>query len=517
MKSRRAFVIIAVLVIIGSALYVATALLFQAQADVASSHRAADIAQARALAWSGIQAAMSRLNEQRERILAGQQPRIDDEYQIYETVNTLGIVRMISMGSAGETLVPEAGKLDLNSIDKVALENTGLIAPDVAAAVIAFRQQQPGGRFQSVADLLRTSGGSITAEMLHGPLQEITTQDSASMKTRDLAERTQARLAEPQVRGLADILTVLACEPALQMTGVLRINLNVPWSEALQQRVSERFGPEAASMAKQLFDTGVRFDNESRLFQILHQYKSPPENWPPIIDAFTSEDGPFHHGRLDINTASYEALRGLPGVTPEQAAQLARVRDDLSDDERRTVAWPAIAQILPPESYDALAGHITTRCWMYRFRLAAGEVNAAEPDGELHGRVIYEVVIDLSSPTPRVAYLRDITTLQSTARMFAAAAVRSASDFAKDESTNLATADEVEPGEQSTDDRSESTSAGDRSDSPSRLQPDRHDSAARTSRGDSASSQSTSSAPAPSPEAPSLSGADRAGRWRRGD
>src|SRR5438552_6062465 len=78
--TRRAFVLIAVLVIVGSALYVATALMFQAQADVISAGRAAQVAQSRALAWSGVQAVMSRLNEQRDRILAGQGPRLDDQY-----------------------------------------------------------------------------------------------------------------------------------------------------------------------------------------------------------------------------------------------------------------------------------------------------------------------------------------------------------------------------------------------------------------------------------------------------
>ena len=93
LANRRSFVLVAVLIIVGSALYVATALLFQAQADVTSSRRAADIAQARALAWSGIQAVMNRLDEQRDRILAGQLPRLDDQYQIYETPGRLGVVR----------------------------------------------------------------------------------------------------------------------------------------------------------------------------------------------------------------------------------------------------------------------------------------------------------------------------------------------------------------------------------------------------------------------------------------
>jgi hypothetical protein len=309
------------------------------------------------------------------------------------------------------------------------------------------------------------------------------------------------------------VFTVFACEPALQMNGVLRINLNVPWSEALQQRVSERFGPEAASMAKQLFDTGVKFENESKLFQILRQYKTPPENWPQILDAFTSESGKYHYGRLDINTASYEALRGLPGVTPEQAAQLARVREDLSEDERRTIAWPAIAQVLPLESFDALAGHITTRSWLYRVRLAAGEIPAGEPDADLHARVMYEAVIDLSSPTPRVAYLRDITALQSTAQMFAAAG--SSADGFDDRSRPAASEEDQlvdSPSDDSTDAAqpqglpSRSSAAG----SPDPVAPKPSSRGARTE-------PSPEAKPASSPAPSSPADDHRSGRWRRGD
>ncbi|MCZ6543407.1 MAG: hypothetical protein O6768_07045, partial [Planctomycetota bacterium] len=47
--------------------------------------------------------------------------------------------------------------------------------------------------------------------------------------------------------------------------------------------------------------------------------------------------------------------------------------------------------------------------------LAAGEVGADSPDDPPAGAVIYEAVIDLSAPRPRVAFLRDITLLQTTA------------------------------------------------------------------------------------------------------
>ncbi len=89
--TRRGLALIAVLVVMGGALLVATGLLFVAHAEIAGSSVAADRVQTRALARSGIMVVMSRLNEQRETILEGRTPELDDEYEIYDTGSRIGI------------------------------------------------------------------------------------------------------------------------------------------------------------------------------------------------------------------------------------------------------------------------------------------------------------------------------------------------------------------------------------------------------------------------------------------
>ncbi len=168
-----------------------------------------------------------------------------------------------------------------------------------------------------------------------------------------------------------------------------------------------------------MVEEGRTFDSEAELFQVLRFFNVEPDGWPEIVDAFTAESGEFHFGRVDINSAPYEALIALPSLGPDEAAAIVQMRESLSPDERATIAWPAIAGIVPPEAYDELAGRITTRCWTYRLRLAAGELDPDEPDGPLRSPVIYEAVIDLSAPRPRVAYLRNITLLQTTATLAA--------------------------------------------------------------------------------------------------
>ena len=115
------FALVAVLVVMGGALLVATSLLFVAQAEIAGSAVAADRAQAHALARSGVVAVIARLNEQRQEILDGRTPRIDEEFVIYETAGRIGMVRLLAVGPGGEVLVPEASKRDLQYADAGAL------------------------------------------------------------------------------------------------------------------------------------------------------------------------------------------------------------------------------------------------------------------------------------------------------------------------------------------------------------------------------------------------------------
>jgi len=398
----RGLALVAVMVVMGGALLVATSLLFVLGAQVAGSSVAADRVQAQALARSGIMVVMARLNEQRETILAGRTPELDETYEIYEVGTRLGVVRLLPVGPGGALLVPEAGKRDLQVTDAEMLAATGLVDDLLAARIVEYREQELRRPYQSVGELLGVTG--MTVETLYGPIDQI---------GRAAAEGDRA---QDGVRGLGDAITVYGFEPALQRNGRLRINLNVPWSDELGTRVAERFGSASSDTLKRIMDGGTVFDTEAKIFGVLNFFQMEPSDWPEIIDTFTSEDGDLHYGRLDINTAPYEALLTLPGFEPQQAADVVRIRDDLSDEDRATVAWPAIHGIVEPQAYEQLGGLITTRSWTYRFRLAAGEVDADAPrDGAMDRAIIYEVVLDLSSPRPRIAYLREITWLRTAA------------------------------------------------------------------------------------------------------
>jgi DNA uptake protein ComE-like DNA-binding protein len=418
-QRRRSFVLIAVLVIVGASLLVATSLLFVAQTELAVSSGAAESAQSRALAWSGLQAVMAELSDQRLPILAGETPQLDSEIVVYQSGSRQGVVRLLPVsGVSGDPLlVAEAGKVDVNRANAETLGAVGLMSSEVARAVADY-VQSVGGRVQGLNELMRVPGGVVTAEALWGAFDESTAFAPII---------TTSESTEPCVRGLSDVLTVFSVEPLLQGDGSPRINLNTPWSDGLAQQINARFGAQVTQQVQAAFEIGERFELDSAIVKSLRRLNVAVEDWPAVMDAFCNESGPLRAGRLDINTAPYESLMMLPGVTAEQAAQFVQVRQSLDARERSSVAWPVIQRILSPEQFEVIVDYITTRCWTWRVRLASGEVGVDQPERWLGHPAIYEAVIDLSDSQPRIAYLRDITVLEETLAIAAGSIARSTS------------------------------------------------------------------------------------------
>jgi len=417
--NRRSFVLIAVMVIVGSAILITTTLLFRIQVDAAAGDYYARQIAAKHLSRSAVQLLVSELNSQRDRILDSQLPSIDDQYTVYEAGGRMGVVRLLAVDQTRQQYIePEAGKIDLNEATATMLADSGLVDAQTAEAIINYRDNTlgPGGPgFTSVAQLLRVDG--VKAETLYGELDAYRLRDPA-LRTRDqrALDATQSSI-QHSARGLADVVTVYGFEPPLQRDGVKRINLNVEWSEELGRRLDDRFGQGAGQIVQQIMQQGTTFDSNAVIVQTLRSLNAPQEDWPEIVDALTTVSSDFAFGRVDINTAPYEALVALPGIEAEQAQLIVDARESLSNDRRGSIVWPILEQIIEPQAYDELADRITTRCWTYRARFVAGETSVDTPEAPLDDALVYEVVIDLAAPQPRVAYLREITMFDTTARL----------------------------------------------------------------------------------------------------
>jgi hypothetical protein len=119
-------------------------------------------------------------------------------------------------------------------------------------------------------------------------------------------------------------------------------------------------------------------------------------------------------------------------------------RERVPSESRRSSAWTVTDGDLPVEAFADACEWMTTRTTVWRVRVEAGFNDAGdgadggfdpfdgaaefelpdadefgtaiEPDreqaGALRHRVVLEAVIDVSAPRPRIAYLRDVTSLE---------------------------------------------------------------------------------------------------------
>ena len=427
---RRGFVLIALLVIIGATLLVATGLVYAATSEAARTTIDTRRAQSRAIAWSGVQVVMNRLDTQRRAILAGEMPELDAEYEIYERDGRVGVVQLLPIGPGGEWLVSEAGKLDLNRVDAAGLEATGLVDLAQANAIIAARDRQPGGRFTSIAQLLGVD--DVTAETVYGSVEDFAGGGDDVDVTFGRGGGGAASM-DGIARGLADVVTVFAHGPALQRSGDLCIDLNTEWSDELGARLDERFGEGSGRMVKGLLDQGITFESPEAIIGVFQQMNVEPEAWADILDGLSTDGDGVHVGRLDLNRAPLEALMGLPEMTSELAQRIVDTRDAVTDDARWSIVWPILEEVLEPAWYAEHASWLTTRSWTYRVRVRAGErlvssVNSdaalpgdfgADDDDALIAPMTFDVVIDLTEPTARLAYFRDLSVLAPALRFAA--------------------------------------------------------------------------------------------------
>lgn len=381
----------------------------------------------RALALSGVQAVMAELAGGREALLLGGAPELTEAHTIFEDGSTRGIARIIAAPD-GSLARAEASLVNPN---EAAAEVLGLlpnIGPDLAQRIVSARSSR---RFESVGDLLRVQG--VTAQMIWG--------DPARMRSMVVVsgEASREPPAIDEQTPLADVLSVFTFEPDIQAglgergrdhAGERRINLNAEWSKELGDAITQRYDENTANGVKQVMESGQQFRKTSDIIGVLVSLNVPPEEWVEVLDAFTTDGGPFRVGLVDINSAPAAVLATLPGVTAEVADSIVQVRESLPEAERASIAWPVVRGIVAREEFGPLADTICARSLQYRVVIEAGiEVGGGggARSGDIGGaggvalaqRVVYEAVFDLAAPRPRVAYLRELTMLPAVAHVLA--------------------------------------------------------------------------------------------------
>lgn len=416
---RRGVIILVVFVIISGSALIMTSLSYLGRAEMHSAGRVGRVNQAQALAWSGVQAVMAELDSQRQEMLDGRDPQITDSWSLFGTGSERGMVQLLPVGPDDELIVSESAKLDVNLADAESLARLEpLLTPELAAAIVEARSARAGGRFDSLADLLEVPG--MTPELLWGPLDKVQVQRAAASE-QDAEVHFERRLRHlergvsgPAPRGLCDVLTIFSIEPVIQATGRYRININAKYDDRMHRRIARRYGEDLANLVRS-FKTNEpeRVIAQKEWYEILALTESEGRQADEYLDGFCLDEQKFAQGRVDLNRAPVEVLAALPGLDMDLAGALVAGRDALSARDRAGVAWPMASGAMTPAQWSAAAPRLTWRTSAWRVRILGRVLVGEEENVETAAECVYEAVIDLSSPQPRVAYLRDITMLET--------------------------------------------------------------------------------------------------------
>ncbi len=402
MSHRRSFIMFAIMIVVMSTLLVATGVIFLVQAESRSSHGVIDSAQSRAIAWSGLQAVMAELQDQRSDILKGDFPSIGREFTIYRHGAEEGVARLLPVVESGEVLVGESARIDLNEATPERLKATGILEDTEVDSIIAER----GGGYAAVSDLLKLSW--VDDRRFYGDLP-----DGRWTIDDGLTRNPRAATAVPVTVPLSQQFSVFSFEPEITSKDTARININANWTKRLRDRLAQATTPEFADAvaARRTTDT---IKSLGDVYQIAKSAGVQDERLNEVFDAIRLSAESLRGGQVNVHRASREVLLSVPGLNAELVDAILQTRESLSDEDRQGLAWLLTREVLTPSAFDVASAHLTTRSMTFRVRIGA-LVREDEDQTDVSIRTVLEAVIDCVDQTPRLAMVRNISQLPALA------------------------------------------------------------------------------------------------------
>lgn len=444
MRSRGS-ALVAVLVIVVIGVLLAAGIMARAVSRFEDSTLALKRSGSRAMAWSGVQAAMATVAAQREQLLSGADVTLTDA-KSWEFADTDGPgvwkVTLLALDENGTLAVPEATLVNVNTASEAQLAKIPVLGSSGAAGVMGRRARGPILAVEQVVAAAQKAG---TESMVAAA--PVTPESNRAAGTGEVSE-TDGDLSVATSSGASGAEGASgAAEHGLWVTA-----LSADATVMIRDGKSDRFraselaakeipAEEEAAQQDRL-GSGIgtartwakRPREEHTLANLVAEMQAAGlkvEEWGKVLDGVEVSEDLFVLGRIDINRASESILATLPGVTSEVASNLVRVRSTLDESGRRDLAWPVVSGAMDAKVFGGIVDLITTRTLQYRIRVQAGRsvrqdatgVDADEfgvaksTEGPVTERCVFEAVIDVAGEKPRVAYLRDVTLLDSAAMM----------------------------------------------------------------------------------------------------
>lgn len=395
--SRRGVALLAVLLVVVVGALVGTIALDSSESVSVSARLSVNRRQARAVAWSGVLGVMSELTAQRDELLRGGEPELEQSWELFEDGRLVGRVTLEPLwgdadglgesGGLGPIVESESAKLNLNTANAETLARFVGLGSERAGEIVSLRS---GSGLSSVEDLapIGIDPDDASGELGGVSLVRLATATSGEPdECVGVGDSTRTGEARVVMGGGGEIdRRALSGVGREAMEVIERLRASTP--EAIQG-----VGDAAAWMAR----SGV-----------------PPQNWSEALDVVGSGGGSWREGLVDINRAPEEVLASLPGIGAHARA-IAEARERLQPEARRGIAWPLEAGLVSAREMADAVPWLTTRSLQWRVRVAGELVRIDEASlGErVIDRVVFDVVLDLAGERARVSYLRDSTYLRA--------------------------------------------------------------------------------------------------------
>jgi type II secretory pathway component PulK len=363
------------------------------------------------------------------------QPPSEDLYQ--REAGAIGDAQFWLIGRTNTTdtitephfgLVDEASKLNLNTATLEMLEALPRMTPDLAAAIIDWRDADskvtPGGAedetylrknppyrcknapFESVDELRLVEGATpdiLFGEDLNrnGVLDDNENTGTASnTATTGLpaAGNADGRL-DP---GITEYVTVWSREPNTRTNGQPKIDLPRRGQQQLPPLLQQKFGTDRANRILGAIGNNWNFTS---LLQFYFRSRMNADEFAQIAPEITTTNGTFITGRVNVNTASAAVLACIPGIGTDFASSLISYRQS-NPTKLGSIAW--VTEVLERRNAEQAGPFITTESWQFTADIAAvGHFGR----GYKRVRAVFDTSETNSDGTPKILYRQDLTHL----------------------------------------------------------------------------------------------------------
>ena len=448
-------VLYAILVITAMSTMIAASIMFRMQAEVAASSSYVRGDQAWSTAFSGIKHAMTILaqppseggNYDNPDLYADQFVCSDGGDEWYFTIYAYNDQNEEEVRYG---VSDTAGKININTASRKVLEGLPNMTVELVDCLIDFRdsddEPQENGAEQEYYNQLAhpyavRNGSLMTVEellLVKGFDGKLVYGEDANFNglldpNEDDGEDTHPDDDGDGIlnRGLLSLLTTIAYERNVDSENQARININGQLdSRALRGAV----GRTTAEFIEFCRAGGKKFTHPSELLNMSYtssgsgssgrsrrgrgfgggsggsETRQSPVNsasaLAKVLDKLTvSSSSAVWGATINVNTAPPEALLAvLGGDNADLVDRIVSIRADLTPEEKATTAWLYGNDLVGADKFKAIAPLLTARGFQYRIQVVGYGTNS--------GRYcVLEAIVDLGSTSPRVLYLRDLTSL----------------------------------------------------------------------------------------------------------